>query len=206
MGLEIEAKVAVPDLKAVEERLKQLAAEDQGLVLESNVFFDTPSSRLKSADQGLRIRTTEPVDRRRRRATTITFKGPRARGLIKSREETELEVSDAQAAADLLMRLGFAIVFRFEKRRRTWKLDGCIVALDTVPHLGHFVEVEGPSEQAVLAALRRLELAERPMVTASYISLLLAYVDQQRLATDAITFADEQAAAQTPPPQPQPSL
>lgn len=189
MGLEIEAKIAVAELDVIEKRLANLNAADEGRVLETNLFFDTPDSRLKTADQGLRVRTAEPAERRRKAVTTITFKGPRARGLVKSREETEVEVSDAHAAADLLERLGFVSVFRFQKQRHTWRLDDCIVALDTVPHLGHFVEVEGPGEHAVLSTLRKLELAEEPMVTASYIALLLDYVAEHHLSTDAVSFA-----------------
>lgn len=207
MNREIEAKVAVADLEPIKARLRDLQGLHEGEVLESNIFFDTPTSRLKSADRGLRVRTAEPMDKDgdpHRTLTTITFKGPRARGLIKSREETELEVSDAQAATDLLTQLGYGVVFRFEKRRRTWRLDDCIIALDTMPYLGHYVEIEGPSEQSVLSALRRLELAGQPMVTASYISLLISHIDQLRLPIDDVTFAAVEQANR-PHAQPQPT-
>ena len=41
---------------------------------------------------------------------------------------------------------------------RSWKLGGCTVELDELPHLGTFVEIEGPSEAAILKVRDQLQL------------------------------------------------
>ncbi|MCC7147026.1 MAG: class IV adenylate cyclase [Phycisphaeraceae bacterium] len=188
MSLEIEAKIAVSDLAAVELQLQNIKAVRGKSSLEVNTFFDTYDGALKSTDQGLRIRVCRPLAGRGRKTATITHKGPRAQGIIKSREETEVEISDPAAAAELLGRLGFVKVFSFEKRRLSWTLDNCQVELDTLPYLGHFVEVEGPTEQAVISVLARLSLSSDMMVHASYISMLMTYATEHRLSNMDIVF------------------
>jgi adenylate cyclase class IV len=48
------------------------------------------------------------------------------------------------------------------------------VELDELPHLGCFVEIEGPDEQSVLAVRDRLGLAG-PGITKSYLAMLDAH-------------------------------
>ena len=67
----------------------------------------------------------------------------------------------------------------FEKRRETLELDGCKVELDELPHLGSFVEIEGPDEEAVLRVREKLGLADRPIVKTSYIALLMGYLQER---------------------------
>lgn len=193
-SIEIEAKMPLADAAGLEARLVALGAVRGPGVLEVNTFFDTDQGQLKSTDSGLRLRvqrengSTEPV-------AYLTFKGPRTHGALKSRTEIEVTVGDARSAADLLMALGFVAGFSFEKRRRRWELDGCHVDLDELPYLGHFVEIEGPSESAVLAVRQRLGLGEVPMVRASYISMLSHYLSEHRLSVEHVRFMAEGPAA-----------
>ncbi|MCC7409118.1 MAG: class IV adenylate cyclase [Phycisphaeraceae bacterium] len=188
MGLEIEAKVAVEDLGTVEAALSAHGGVRGRAAVEENLFFDTREGTLKSMDQGLRVRVCRPAGGRGKASATITHKGPRARGVIKSREEIELEISDAAVAGELFARLGFNRVFSFEKKRQSWTLDGCRVELDSLPYVGDFVEVEGSSEQAVLAVMKKLGLDTEALVQASYISLLSVYVSEHRLGVDEVRF------------------
>ncbi len=148
MGLEIEAKMKLEDPAGLRARLEALGARPAGAVLETNIFFDRPDLSLRQTGQGLRVRVNE--DRASgRRKIVITHKGPKLPGDLKTRQETELEVADADGACRLLEQLGFVQMLRFEKRRQNWLLDDCRVELDEMPLLGHFVEIEGPSEQSV---------------------------------------------------------
>jgi adenylate cyclase class IV len=72
----------------------------------------------------------------------------------------------------ILQRIGFVRVLRFEKRRETWTLEGCEVALDELPRLGRFVEIEGPSDAAVMQVRQKLALEEAPLLTSSYVAML----------------------------------
>ncbi|MFW6059710.1 MAG: class IV adenylate cyclase [Phycisphaeraceae bacterium] len=189
MSLEIEAKMRVTDRGAIERRLEELGAQHGPSILEQNTYFDSDDHQLKSTDQGLRIRVE--VHDGEAQTATITHKGPRAHGKLKSRTETEVTVSDARAAAELLAALGFLPQLTFEKRRQRWTLDGCHVEMDTLPHLGEFIEIEGPSEEAVLEVRRRLDLAEAPLIRASYIAMLVSHLRENQLRTNNVRLEEE---------------
>ena len=158
MVVEIEAKMQVADMAKLEAALQGSGATRGPTLLEVNTYFDTPTGSLKSSDQGLRIRVERQADGPHQ-SVIITHKGPRAHGKLKRRTETELTVNDAQAAAALLAALGFVAALSFEKRRRRWELSGCHVDVDTLPHLGDFVEIEGPDDKTIMAVREKLGLA-----------------------------------------------
>src|SRR5271170_5606717 len=129
MSVEIEAKMKVDDLGVVRDRLKAVGATLIGEYLERNVFFDTEDRSLLTADEGLRVRLAHDTGSGNH-VCTITFKGPRLHGLLKSREETEVTVGNFDRAVALLKCLGYVLVLSFQKRRQTWSVAGCQVELD----------------------------------------------------------------------------
>ncbi len=193
MAVEIEAKMKVDDLPTVRQRLEASGATFIGDFLERNVFFDTEDRSLLAADQGLRIRRSDDV-RSGNRVCTMTFKGPRQHGTLKSREETEVVVGDFDTAATLLGCLGFIRVLSFEKRRQSWSLGGCRVELDELPHLGTFVEIEGKREEAILKTREALQLSSRPLIKASYIAMLMTHLQEHGQSGREIVFAAEAAS------------
>ncbi|NBC10575.1 MAG: class IV adenylate cyclase [Planctomycetes bacterium] len=190
---EIEAKMRVTDRAAMERLLEERGAAAVARLTETNTFFDTAEGRLKSTDQGLRVRVEQDLDNGRR--AIITHKGPRAHGKLKSRSETEVVVDDPRKAAELLDALGFRPGLSFEKRRSRWKLEGCTIELDEVPYLGHFIEIEGPSDEAVLAVRDALGLADTPLIKSSYIAMLWTYLREHHISATHICFADAETAA-----------
>jgi predicted adenylyl cyclase CyaB len=184
---EIEAKMKLSEAAELERRLAALGARPRMTVKETNTYFDTLQGSLRASDQGLRIRTEVQVGGPYR-STIITHKGPRTASRVKTRPETELPVEDADRAARLLAALGFVPVLTFEKLRRRWDFHGCHVDLDTLPVLGDFVEIEGPSEGDVLESRRRLSLDGLPLISDSYISMLMAYRADRGLVTDRFTL------------------
>ncbi|MEM1099157.1 MAG: class IV adenylate cyclase [Planctomycetota bacterium] len=193
MSIEIEAKLRLPDRGAMLEHLTALEARPVARFEEMNTFFDDPDGRLKTSDQGLRVRieTHDNGDV----FIYVTHKGPRAHGKLKSRAETELVVADADRAAALMGALGYHPVIAFEKRRQRFELDGCRVELDTLPYIGEFIEIEGPSEEAVFAVRDKLGLAEEPLIKASYIAMLQDHLRQQRKSVSLVRFPENEAAA-----------
>ena len=188
MSLEIEAKMKVADLPAIRSRLAECGAAPAGKVGEVNTFFDTPDRSLLAEDRGLRLRKKTAADGRE--TFIITHKGPRTHGRLKNREELEVEVDNGPDAAAMLVALGFDRVMSFEKRRESFKLDGCSVELDELPHLGTYVEIEGPSEDAVLKVRDRLGLEDAPIVKASYIALLSSYLQESGLPAQDVRFEE----------------
>lgn len=193
MSIEIEGKMRLQDPGAVETTLKAINAEFSGEIIETNTFFDTRQGELKSGDQGLRIRVEKLAEEKRQ--VTITHKGPRAHGKLKSRNETELRVQSAHDAAQLLAELGYQPVLTFEKRRRRFVLDGCHVELDHLPYIGDFIEIEGPSDESVLSVREKLGLAGEPLVKTSYIAMLASYLREHHLSTTIIRLEDAEQSA-----------
>ncbi len=159
--------------------LKQLGAKPAGEKLETNIFFDAPDSSLRKAGKGLRIRVAESPTGEKN--CTITFKGPLQKSELKSREEIEFTASDPDAAQQLLEHLGYAPTLTFQKRRESWRLDDCKIELDTMPHLGTYVEIEGPGEKAVMAVREKLNLSADPLISSAYVSLLAKYLEEHAI-------------------------
>lgn len=190
MIIEVEAKLRLSDPNALHAKLAELDAVHDRDVLETNTYFDRPDGDLKSSDQGLRVRIE--IDRATGKAETVlTHKGPRAHGRLKSRSETEVGVSNARAAAQMLSALGYEPVLTFEKQRTRYLLDGCRVEIDTLPHLGTFVEIEGNTDDDVLAVQAKLGLSDQPLIRASYIAMLATYLRENNLSHTIIKMTDD---------------
>ena len=204
MSIEVEVKHRYDDHAGLERRLAELGATFHGSIHEVNIFFDKPDHSLRRSDQGLRLRVEvltpappdaptqapKPENNIPHTLLTVTHKGPRLHGPLKSRTETEVHVDDADKATTLLEALGFHRTLTFEKIRRRWLLDGCRVELDTVPILGKFVEIEGPSEPLVIATRAKIGLGNEPEERLSYITMIAHHIEQNGLKTKYVGFKD----------------
>jgi adenylate cyclase class 2 len=83
----------------------------------------------------------------------------------------------------ILEQLGFVQSLRYQKRRESWKLERCRVELDEIPHLGRFVEVEGPSDKAVMEVREKLGLSANTLIKASYVAMLTAHLQERGEST-----------------------
>jgi len=179
MPVEIEAKMKVDDLDKVRQRLRALSAIESKNIDEINTFLDSADRALLAKDEGLRVRRNRDA-RTSQDTIVITFKGARQTGAVKQREELELTIEDYDDAIALLSRLGYAPMLTFEKKRQTWQIDNCEIALDDLPELGTFVEIEGPDEICVLRVRERLGLNEVPLIKDSYAALVQRHRDTAR--------------------------
>lgn len=175
MAQEIETKYRLDDPAVFRERLAACGAQPVARVFESNRLFDTADRKLRATDCGLRLRTSRSLDDDQHVSATLTYKGPRAAGEMKAREEVETVVTDPSGAATILQRLGFGEVVFYEKRRETWRLDECEVCLDELPRLGWFVEIEGPSVEAVEGACDKLMLDTESPLRETYVEMAAAH-------------------------------
>lgn len=189
MKIEVEAKVRVTDHDAVTRRLVELKAEPVASMMESNIFVDSTEKRLHTADRGLRVRRIVSQNGQgEAEQVTVTFKGPRQPGKLKSRREVEFDVSDEQAAMDLFAELGMHEVIRFEKRRERYRLDDCTIELDEMPYLGCFAEIEGPNDKVVLAVREKIGLGDLPLIKSSYVAMLTTYLEDHDISSRDVTF------------------
>jgi len=134
--------------------------------LEDNLLFDDAAGSLRGQGHVLRLRRTPE-------GALLTFKGPgRAQPGVKSREEIETGVTDADATQVILERLGFRPVFRYQKYRETYRWKDQEIVIDETP-IGTFLEIEGDVD-GIRAAAAGLGFQPSDFITDSYIGLFFA--------------------------------
>jgi len=131
---------------------------------EDNLVLDTSDRSLQAKGLLLRLR-------RSGRDSTLTYKGPAAAGIYKSRHELETAVGDQGVLSTMMGALGFEVVFRYEKYRTEYGCPdrGGVVTLDETP-IGVFLELEGAPAWIDHVA-SRLGFSKQDYITDSYGSL-----------------------------------
>lgn len=179
---ETEAKFFVRDLDGIRMRLQSLEALlIQERVLEMNIRFDLPDSRLRSEGRVLRLRQDTEA--------RLTYKsGSTNEGGVLSRREIEFVVEDFGKAAQFLEALGYQKLFYYEKYRTTYELQTsevfakhprnvngggkdlgglAHVMLDELPY-GSFIEIEGETVEAIQKVAGNLNLKWEAAIPTSY--------------------------------------
>jgi adenylate cyclase class 2 len=191
MPVETEIKFRVESIPELTRRLEEAGFRLQTpRSFESNVLYDTPDRKMRSRTEILRLRSYAG-------RWTLTHKrlpdaGP-GEDTHKHRIETESEISDGDALAQVFLSIGLTPAFRYEKWRTEWD-DGeghCVV--DETP-VGNFAELEGPPDWIDRAA-RRLAVDPKEYITLSYGRLFDAWRESHRSSAQDLTFAAVAASA-----------
>jgi len=155
-------------------------------VFESNVLYDTPSDTLRNQKTLLRIRKSGSH-------AILTYKSPPMGGEYKSREEIATKVNDPEALREILMRLGYQELFRYEKYRTVYQGGdrSGVATLDETP-IGAFLELEG--EPAWIDATAEcLGFSESEYIKRSYYFLYVEYCKLRGEAPSHMIFDSESA-------------
>jgi adenylate cyclase class 2 len=149
---EYEAKfldIDEPTLRSIVDTLPVL--EHQPRFLMRRKLFDTPGRDLRSGASWLRVRDQgDGVF-----LTLKRYRGPSIDGIA----ESEVRVSDFAESCGILRGIGLVEVAHQENWRERWVCDGFELCLDEWPWVPPFLEVEGPTAEAVRSAAARLGLA-----------------------------------------------
>ncbi len=157
---EIEVKFLDIDLAKIEAKLKEIGAEKTGEYFYKRRVFDFPDWRLDNDHSWLRLRTDG-------QKTTLTFKkriGAKKDGSNDDgMEEIEVEVSDFEKTAQLILKLGFVEKHYVENKRIRWEKDGVEFDIDSWPNIPPYLEIEAPTWEKLDEATLWLNLnpAER---------------------------------------------
>ncbi len=189
MPVETEIKFRVNDLHALAQRLEAAGFRlETPRNFESNVLYDTPDRQMRARTEILRIRSYAG-------RCTLTHKRPpdgapgadSSEDRHKHRIETEAEIANGNALAEVFLSLGLVAAFRYEKWRTEWQ-DGegqCVV--DETP-IGDFAELEGSAEWIDRAAAR-LGVDPTQYLTLSYGRLFDLWREQCHCTAEDLTFA-----------------
>ena len=187
-GAEIELKFPVPDPEAFRRTVEGLDFRLQTeRTLERNTLYDTPDRKVRERGQIVRLRTYG-------KRCTLTHKrhapDSESDSRFKTRIETESDVSDCEALAEIFAQLGYDPVFKYDKFRTEWaskSSDGHLV-VDETP-IGNWAELEG--EPAWIdAMLQQLGIPAEVCTTASYGRLFIQWKERTGSPVERMTFED----------------
>ena len=174
--IEIKLKVAV-DYERMFQRLCAAGARYVRDVRETNIFLDTPDGQLRTARAALRLR--HQITREGQvLPSVITWKGQRTFAQVSSRPSVDFYAQPPEMAELLFTTLGYVKFMEFQKRRRSYEFRDCLVELDDMPVFGFFLEIEAPTEAAVIAARHDLDLEDLPVEETSYFAMVWKYLQQ----------------------------
>lgn len=171
--IECELKFKVNRLDRIEDRLKALGASLKDSVLQIDYYFNHPCRDFLNTDEALRIRFTDKF-------IEVTYKGPRRKNGVKSREEIGLKLPKNyfENVLRFFENLGFRKYFVIKKYRRMYSLNDFNICLDDVEGLGKFVEIEILGEyevgrEKIIKFAEKLDIKSKP-IEKTYLELLSA--------------------------------
>lgn len=191
VAVETEIKFPVEDVAVLTARLQAAGFQlETPRTFESNTLFDTPDRRMRERTEILRIRNYG--ERCILTHKRLPDEGP-GEDRHKHRIETETQVSDGNALAEIFRSLGLVPAFRYEKWRTEWS-DGvghCVV--DETP-IGVYAELEGTPEWIDRTAAQ-LDVPHSRYMTLSYGRLFEQWKMAHNSPVEHLTFDDIPAAS-----------
>ncbi len=160
MQYEVELKFPLADSRDVLARLARLGAIAASPVEQVDRYFNHPARDFGETDEAFRIRSVGEDN-------CVTYKGPRVDSATKTRREIEVSFADGPDAASRMAEVWQSLGFRFVsdvRKTRTpltldWRQRVFELALDEVPPLGTFLEIELLADEAGRDAAREAILA-----------------------------------------------
>lgn len=184
IAVETEVKFRVADAEELSRRLGAAGFHcDTPRSFESNTLYDTSDRKMRLRTEILRIRSYAGK-------TVLTHKrlpeaGP-GEDRHKHRIETETEVADGAALAEVFRSLGLVPAFRYEKWRSEWSDGEGHCVLDETP-IGIFAELEGAADWIDRAAAR-LGVSAGDYITLSYGRLFEQWKAEHQSPANDLTF------------------
>lgn len=166
---EIEAKLKVDSHESIRRKLKKLRAKMHSQQKQTDIYYDDENRTLTRTDRCLRLRCSKIG---RVEKNYLTYKGPREKDDFKKRAQIETRLEQPRPIVDIFQNLGFEKKLVVEKKRQTWLLNKCEIALDELPLLGTFVEIEGPDAEKIDHVKKKLGLEQSKHITRSYACLV----------------------------------
>jgi adenylate cyclase class 2 len=180
MPQEIEIKFRIPDLRTL--RRKLIGARFRLVTRrthEMNTLYDLPGEALRARNELLRLRKYGSE-------WTLTHKSGSKRARHSSRVELETGVIDGKKMDAILLALGYAPSFRYEKFRAEWTDRKGQVVVDETP-IGNFCEIEGPPRW-IDATAKKLGVSASDYITKNYATLFLEWKRETKSAAQEMTF------------------
>ena len=188
---ELEMKIQLESedhFQSVFDRCEKVFGPPVSQMRQLDKYYDTSDSQLKKQDLVIRIRSMG--DQR-----TIALKSPRVQMPhgASSRIELEFVAAEAKKVEEQLSSQGLQAYEASEKERWTFTFKECEIVIDRLPFIGSFVEIEGPTEAAILEIVQLLHLSSFAPLQKNYGELIAEKFKKLGLSQIHATFAAEAA-------------
>ncbi len=164
MHTEYEVRILEIDRKDFEKRLKKLHADFCWDHVQKRYVYDFHP---KEENKWIRLRTNGEK-------TTLTIKNL-VTSEIDGTQELEIEVDNFERCNLLLKELGYEAKGYQENRRAQYELNGVEIDIDDWPKIPTYVEIEGPSEEAVYFVVEALGYQREDCTTRDVEGIYLDY-------------------------------
>lgn len=167
---ELEIKIQISSeehFQAIYDSCNRLFGPAISHVFQLDEYYDTPDGQLKKQDLVIRIRSNGEKK-------TIALKSPRIElpSGMTNRIELEFLSAEGETVHDQLLSQGLKPNEAAEKERWTFIYNDCEIVLDRLPFIGSFIEIEGPSEDAIQNIVQLLSLSTCQVVRKNYGELM----------------------------------
>ena len=149
--------------------LCQIRYSDGGQLNQRDEYFDTHEENLKEQDFTVRLRSVNGN-------LKVALKGPRIYlpGNVYQRIELEFSAANEIEVREQLASQGLVATAVIEKQRWVFTGENAEIAIDRLPFIGSFIEVEGDAPSAIETVLASLQLSSKDAVRENYSELLEA--------------------------------
>lgn len=184
MSHEIEIKLKVNDIDKEIQKIQNLGAIlIHDFEFEDNVIFDLTDQSLKKKGTVLRIRKYG-----NKYTVTLKEKVP-GESRYKELSEVEMEVENPDTLKLMFQKIGFHVVYRYQKYRAEYKWRNLHIYCDKTP-IGNFLELEGKKEEIDEAALQ-LEYNQENYINISYLAYHIEYLKSRGLPPEDMLFKNK---------------
>ena len=164
MHTEYEVRILEINQDEIMTKLEKLGAKKEWDLLQRRYVYDFIP---KVEGKWIRLRTNGEK-------TTLTIKNL-VSSEIDGTQELEIEVDDFLKCNQILNELGYEAKGYQENRRIQYTLNGVEIDIDSWPMIPTYLEIEGPSEEAVYEILGLLGYSKEDCVTTDVEGIYLDY-------------------------------
>ena len=165
---EIKAEI-VSKPEIIVRKLSEMGFRLSAVKRQVDIYYTHPCFNFKERDEALRLRLENGE-------AFLTYKGPRRKRQVKTREEIEAKIYEPDKIQEILERLGFRALAEVRKERKVFtssqdkKLK---VMLDYVEDLGYFLEIEAKEERVIQALYSKLQKCGLRIVHKTYLEMII---------------------------------
>ena len=167
---EIEIKLKIPseeDAMKLIEKLGKISNNAPEYFEQTDIYYDAKNGDLMKKDFVIRMRIVNGKG-------YVAMKSPRIfiNDAVQKRIELEFEVKDIEAIKQKIKNQGLLETTVMEKRRTEFVLDNAVIAVDELPFIGWFLEIESDGEESIEKIIKDLGVSSFERVKLNYGELM----------------------------------